>query len=197
MGVPIPEEMVFLTAGYIGSNPETGANVWMLCACGIIGVMLGDSIPYYMGHHYGMAFLTRPWVAKICKPHHIENGQKFAEKHGNWAIFLARFVAGARMPAFFMAGAMGVKYWRFFAWDLAGALISCPVSIWLAYRWGHAAEDIIREYKPYFFGGLALIVLFGVFRWWRHNRKKNRTVVIATEPRVSMTPSEVGAEVRK
>jgi len=58
MGVPIPEEMVFLTAGYVGS--DNGAHVWILCICGVTGVMLGDSIPYYVGHHYGMAFLTRP-----------------------------------------------------------------------------------------------------------------------------------------
>ena len=60
------------------------------------------------------------------------------------------------MPAFFLAGAMGVKYWRFFLWDLAGALISCPVSIWLAYRYGNAAAAIISKYKPYFFGALEI-----------------------------------------
>jgi len=196
MGIPIPEEMVFLTAGYVGSN--NGAHVWILCLCGITGVMLGDSIPFYVGHHYGMAFLTRSWVAKLVKPHHIEKGQKFFDKHGSKAIFMARFVAGARMPAFFLSGAMGVKYWTFFLWDLLGALISCPVSVWLAYKYGNDAENIIRHYKPYFFGGLALIVLFGLFRWWRHNRKKNsRAAVIAAEPRLSIAPTSVGAEVHK
>jgi len=93
---------------------------------------------------------------------------------------------------------MGVKYWRFFACDLAGALISCPISIWLAYHYGHDAEEKIRENKPYFFAALGLIVLFGLFRWWRHNCKKNsKAALIAAEPRLSIAPAEVGAEVRK
>jgi membrane protein DedA with SNARE-associated domain len=195
MGVPIPEEAVFLTAGYFGKDHN--ANVWILALCGIIGVMLGDSIPFYVGHHYGMAFLTRPWVAKLFKPNLIEKGQKFAHKHGNWAVFMARFVAGARMPAFFLAGSMGVKYWKFFIWDLAGALISCPISVWLAFTYGHHAENYIREYKPYFFGGLALVVVIVALRIWRHSRSQNKeSAVIAAEP-VVPAAQPVEAEARK
>ena len=170
MGLPIPEEIIFITFGYIGQ--QHNANVIVLCLAGLIGIMLGDSIPFFIGHHYGMKFLTRPWPAKLVKPHYVEKTKLFFAKWGSMSVFIARFLAGLRMPTFFMAGAMCVPFWKFFFWDFLGALISCPISIWLAYRFGRDAERMLKDCHVYIFAAIGLVVAFFIFKWWRNGRGK-------------------------
>ena len=40
-------------------------------------------------------------------------GTRRFEAHGNWATFFCRFVAGIRIPGYFVAGTMGMTYRRF------------------------------------------------------------------------------------
>lgn len=169
IGVPLPEEGVFLAAGWYGAKHE--ANVWVLCVCGVLGILLGDSIPYWMGRTFGLRVLKKRPFSWFMKEKGIEKTRCFFGKNGSKTIFVGRFLAGLRMPVFFMAGSMHVPYWRFLLWDLSGALISCPTSIWLAYRYGPKAEGMLRESKPVLFGALAIIVLYTIYHFWAHREK--------------------------
>ncbi len=169
VGVPLPEEFVFLFAGWYGE--AHGANVWVLCACGVLGILLGDSIPYWMGRKYGLRLMKKRPFCWILKEKGIEKTRAFFGAHGTKTVFVGRFFAGLRMPAFFMSGSMGVRYRIFLAWDLAGALISCPTSIWLAFTYGKRAEEMLRESKPILFAALGAVVLYTVYHVWAHREK--------------------------
>ena len=88
-------------------------------------------------------------------------------------VFIGRFLAGLRMPIFFMAGSMGTSYWRFAGWDLLGALISCPTSILLAYYYGKDAEEILRRNHKYLYIGIALVVIYIVYHIYSHRPQKD------------------------
>ena len=169
MGLPVPEEIVFLTVGFVGA--QQGLNIWLICAAGLVGILLGDSIPFFLGRRYGMGLLTRPFFARLISPASIDRTRNFFQEHGSKTIFAARFVAGLRMPAFFMAGAMGVVYPRFIFWDLLGAMISCPTSVWLAYTFGPLAMKYLRRGKLILAVLLGLIVVATVISIRRHARK--------------------------
>jgi membrane protein DedA with SNARE-associated domain len=195
LGLPIPEELTFLMAGF-ECHREGGTilngSVPLLCLCGLLGIMLGDSIPYWLGHHYGMSLLKRPWIARFLPAHRVEKTQKFFESHGSKAIFSARFVAGLRMPAFFLTGAMGVKYHRFFLWDFLGALISCPTSILLAWYFGHIAEHYLKDIKLIVAVILGIgIVAFLTIRWLK---KKGPPSVELETPAERIGQTSVNAE---
>jgi membrane-associated protein len=49
--------------------------------------------------------------------------QTFFQTHGNKAVFLARFVVGARSMAGPVAGAAGMGFWRFLVWNLLAACV--------------------------------------------------------------------------
>ncbi|HYG78560.1 MAG TPA: DedA family protein, partial [Planctomycetota bacterium] len=142
LGVPIPEELTFLCAGFAASQIP-GSNIWLLCVMGVAGIMIGDSFPFLAGKYWGMSLLRRPRFAKIITPQRIEKVEDFFRRYGPWTVFGARFVAGLRMPTFFISATMGVKYWTFFVLDLLGALISCPTSIYIAYKYGPKAKEIV------------------------------------------------------
>jgi membrane protein DedA with SNARE-associated domain len=169
MGMPVPEEATFLAAGFAGQ--QLGANVWILCVCGVVGIMLGDSIPFYIGSRYGASVMRLRFFSKILSEKNRLRAQDFFHRHGSKTIFIARFVAGLRMPTFFMAGTMGVKYRTFFMWDLLGALISCPTSIWLAYTYGQIVKDWIARSHVYVFGAVGLIVLYMAYHIYSHREK--------------------------
>ena len=169
MGVPIPEEATFLAAGFAGQQLE--ANVWILCVCGVLGIMLGDSIPFYIGSRYGTSVMRLRFFSKILSEKNRLRAQEFFHRHGSKTVFIARFVAGLRMPTFFMAGTMGVKYRTFFMWDLLGALISCPTSIWLAYMYGQVVKEWIARSHVYVFGAVGVIVLYMAYHIYSHREK--------------------------
>jgi membrane protein DedA with SNARE-associated domain len=170
LGVPFPEEATFLVAGYACAK-TAGASVELLCVIGVLGIMIGDSFPFWFGRKKGMSILKYKYIAKLLPPHRIEQVKKFFEKQGAKTVFVARFVAGLRMPTFFMAGTMGIKYRVFFFYDLLGALISCPTSIWLAWKFGEDAERLIKENHIYLFLFLGLIIGYIIFHVVTHREK--------------------------
>jgi membrane protein DedA with SNARE-associated domain len=171
LGLPIPEELIFLAAGFAGRS--LNANVMVLCAFGVLGILTSDTIPFLVGRRYGMEFLTQRHFAGILSTKNLERAHNFFRKHGSKTVFFARFVAGLRMPTYFMAGSMGERYLNFILWDLLGALITCPISIVLAFFLGAAAKHWLKESKLVVFSLLGIILFWAVFAHWLRRRKKH------------------------
>jgi len=180
VGLPIPEEVVFLAAGYAAS--EVHANVWLVCAAGVIGILMGDSIPFLMGKHYGMSLLKWRLFSRVLTEKRLTKTRTFFDAHGSKTVFFARFVAGLRVPTFFISATMGVRYRVFLFWNGLGALISCPISIWLAYCFGRKAEHLLKESKPVVVAVLAAaIVLFFAIHIYRSKKKASDQSAIDVE----------------
>jgi len=130
LGLPLPEEVTLIGSGVLLYHGQVAfAPITVVCA---IAILLGDSIPYWLGRRYGPEALNVRWVRRVLHPERfalIE--QRFAE-HGNWVVFTCRFLPGIRLPGYFTAGTLGMRYWRFMLLDALGVLISVPTSIWLA-----------------------------------------------------------------
>jgi len=159
LGLPVPEEAIFLAAGYFGRR--VGADPWLLCAAGLVGVLIGDLIPFLAGRYFSKqlqqkAFFQRWWLARY-RPQ-IE---AFFASHGSKTIFIARFIAGLRTPTFVMAGAARMPIHTFLLWDMLGALVSCPVAIFLAYWFGERAVQWVADSQVYIYVVVSgLIALF-------------------------------------
>ena len=65
--------------------------------------------------------------------------------YGDKIVFFARFFAGFRAVAFFMAGATKMKYSRFLWLDGLAALLSVPIWIGVGYAAGYYLGDEITE----------------------------------------------------
>lgn len=183
LGVPLPEEATFLCAGYAAKSLNfNDTEMMLLGVAGVVGILCGDSIPFLMGKRYGLSLLKRPRFAKILTQKRIESVQKHFHYWGNWTVFGARFVAGLRMPTFFMAATMGVKYRTFLLLDMMGALISCPTSIWLAWRYGKQAKEFIAQSHVYIFTVLGLAVAYMVYHYISHKEKPEAAESVPVSP---------------
>jgi len=123
----------------------------------------------------------------------IEKTQQFFRERGSRAIFAARFVAGLRMPAFFVAGAMGVTYPRFFVCDLLGSLISCPTSICVAYA---MSAWIGRLESANLVIGIIVGVLVAVYivHWVKKNHPPSPPAILPETPAVHINSARAPAE---
>jgi membrane protein DedA with SNARE-associated domain len=128
-GLPIPEEVTLVASGLLHGWGEADFLLSSL-AC-VAGILAGDSIIFGMGYHYGRQFLlSRPMRFLIPPRRQVKVGTAFA-KHGNKAVFIARFFAGIRIGVYAYAGSQRMSWLRFLWLDLMGALISGPTSIFV------------------------------------------------------------------
>lgn len=143
LGFPLPEDIPLIASGYLIWD---GTMNWFpAIAVTMLGVLLGDSILFFLGNKLGMRVLENERVQTIFKPEKIRRTRAYFRKYGDKIVFFARFVAGFRSAAFFMSGALRMSYRRFIFLDAMAALLSVPVWITIGYLLGHYLGDEISQ----------------------------------------------------
>jgi membrane protein DedA with SNARE-associated domain len=171
LGLPLPEEVALLGTGILLYQEKVEfLPVTLVCAAGIL---LGDSVPYWIGRHWGLAALKGKWAAKILHPERFAKLERRFTDHGNWVIFSCRFMPGLRIPAYFVAGTLGMGYPRFLLLDGLGVLLSVPTSIWLGKIFGGSIDVLGKKQKDlHLILAFAIVTLLIVLIWraWRRRR---------------------------
>lgn len=179
VGLPLPEEVTLIGAGILVHRGEVEfVPIVIVCSAAIL---LGDSIPYWLGRRYGMNALRISWVARVLHPERFMRMRKRFEEHGNWATFACRFFAGVRIPGYFIAGTMGMRFTRFLFLDTLGILITVPVSIYLGQIFGGSVDTLKEKVHDLHlllaFVALSLVFILVV----RHRRARPRGTPSAVE----------------
>jgi membrane protein DedA with SNARE-associated domain len=77
---------------------------------------------------------------------------------------------------------MGVKFSHFLFWDSIRTLLTCPVSVWVGYRFGPYAHEIIKPYKNWLLLVIVLVIAVLIVREWIKRRKRLKSpLLIARE----------------
>ena len=94
-GLPIPEE-VFVVGAAIAAAAET-LNPWIALAACVVGVLLGDSLMYFLGAHFGRSLLNEQrWFARMLNPAAEAHIEQLIRRHGIKMFLVARFLVGLR-----------------------------------------------------------------------------------------------------
>lgn len=175
LGFPLPEDVPLIATGYLIWE---GTMQWVpALTITMVGVLLGDSMLFYLGRRIGKQVLhpTRGKPQTLFPPKKVRRVRAYFRKYGEKLVFFARFVAGLRAVVFFMAGAMHVKYSRFILLDGIAALLSVPLWILLGWLLGHTMGDEIsrvlksmKDIKTAF----TIIVLLAVTGFLVHSYRK-------------------------
>jgi len=173
LGIPLPEDIPLVAAGWLVYKGR--ADLWLMIAAGLIGVMVGDSLLFSMGRRYGDHVVEHRWLRRIAKPWLIEKARRLYVNHGAKVIFAARFMPGIRAVVFLIAGVFRVPYWKFLLIDGVAALISVPVWVWVGARFSKHLEAILEGARLGTAGVVGVLILalviWGVYEW-RHNLSK-------------------------
>lgn len=171
-GVPIPEDITLIAAGILAYYGT--ANVWGMIGIGLAGVMVGDTVMFWLGRHYGLALTSKPFVAWILPEKRLARVSAVLNAKGDKILFAARFTPGLRAPLFFAAGALGVPFRVFLLYDGLAALISVPAIVYSVYFFGQQMEEVIAAIQHANRGIVVLIVAVaaGLLIKWRLGRRR-------------------------
>lgn len=143
VGVPVPEETILALGGYLAQRGEL--RLGLVLAVGVASAVAGDTIGYWLGRRYGRSAIERygGWV--FVTPARLEKVSRFVSRHGGWAVFGARFVAGLRFLAGPLAGATGLRPLPFAVANALGALLFVPCAVGIGYAVGYGFGDHLER----------------------------------------------------
>lgn len=173
LGVPIPEEMPIIAAAVLAH--EGLARWWLALPVCLVGVLSGDVILYWAGHHWGERILAWRPVRLVLTPDREERLKSAYRRHAIKTIVTARHVVGLRAAAFLTAGIARVPFGRFLLTDAVAAVIGVPITFGLAYFFTDQLEAVLVDVRR-LERWLALLAIVAVaaglaYVAWRRQRR--------------------------
>ena len=135
-GLPVPGETILLAAGFFAASGHFELPVVMLVAA--MGAIIGDNLGFAMGRRYGRGFLVRFGRYIFLTPRRMAYFDVFFKHYGDKTILVARFITGCRVFAALLAGASGMRWRVFLAYNAAGAILWSLVIATLGYLFGNS-----------------------------------------------------------
>jgi len=167
LGVPVPEESVLLTAGFLASHGLLDLEWIYLVA--VASAVTGDCCGFLIGRTGGQHLLERLSARFAFVRRRIYQLRLFFDQHGSKAVFMARFITGARFLAGPMAGAAGMPFLRFLGWNVMGAITWCSLMVTIGYLVGDEvwrAAQLIHWSARWIALGVVLIALAAYLIYW-------------------------------
>lgn len=195
----MPEELILVAAGFVAYRGELtgdGHHPVGLMATASAAILVGDSIPYVLGRLFGPKLLRLRLVRSWISQEGLARFDRWFQRHGRLTIFVARFLPGIRVPAFFTAGSMNTSVARFYVMDGLGVLISAPLFVWLGYYFGKDIETVVAWVQRaehtvlWAIGGGTVIALALYFFWWRRRRTRKLLGEPVSETTVEPSPED-------
>jgi membrane protein DedA with SNARE-associated domain len=161
VGLPVPEETVLGLGGFLAQRGEL--HLPTVIAVGVLAATVGDNTGYWLGCRFGREALERYGRYIWVSVDRLERVSAFMARYGGFAVFAARFVAGARCVAGPMAGATGMPPRTFLVANTLGALVYVPYAVGLGYAVsygaGHVIERFVGRAEPVVVAAIVLVTL--------------------------------------
>lgn len=145
IGFFFPGDSLLFTAGFLASQGILDIKA-LIVGC-FLAAVLGDSIGYYIGQRFGRKLFKKENSILFHK-NHLNRAQKFYDKHGGKTIILARFIPVIRAFAPVVAGVGLMRYKRFVAFNLIGAVLWAIAIPLLGFYLGSAIPDVDKYLLP-------------------------------------------------
>jgi len=171
-GIPVPGETVLLFAGFLANEKQMHVLPAILAA--VAGASIGDTAGYCLGRFGGTAFIERYRQRFHFFARHFEQGQKVYLRHGQWAVFTARFITGLRMFSGLIAGSFRMPYFRFLTFDFTGAVIWATTVVSVGYFFGSNWERLVHFVKEFDLAILIGVIASAAIAALVHYRKAER-----------------------
>ena len=161
LGVPIPEEVIIISAGLVGHMalnpaeyppPFPGAhpvNPYTLALVCFSSVIITDYLVFSMGKFFGKQIIYSKKFGKYFPEEKLTKIRAWAKKYGLYAPGLFRFIPGLRFPGHMTCGALGVPTWAFLLTDGTAALISVPTQVLLVSFYGNDILALMAKFKKW------------------------------------------------
>ena len=165
-GVPLPGETALITAAVLAGSGRF--NIAEVIAVAAAGAIVGDNTGYWIARLGGRNALAKIPLARDALGKLLPKGERFFVRHGAKTVVIARFVAGLRITAAWLAGLSRMLWRRFFVYNAAGGIAWATTIGLAAYFFGQAAVNAVEKYGLYAalaITAVAVVVFLGYRRF--------------------------------
>jgi len=154
--VPLPSEAVMPPAGYLVAMGRMNAALAM-GAC-IVGGLVGSYANYWVASHVGRWFFVRygRWV--LVSERSLERSERFFQRHGPIAVFIARLFPVLRHLVSIPAGIARMPVGRFFLYTGVGAGLWGAILMAIGWLIGKEGQNLSHE-KVALYSHRAVVIL--------------------------------------
>jgi membrane-associated protein len=142
VGFFLPGDSLLVTAGVFAAAGTIPLR-WLLLPV-MLCAIVGDQIGYWIGRGAGASLYKRK-ESFFFRRSHLERARAFYEKYGGKTVILARFVPIVRTFCPPVAGAAGMPYSRYVAYDIFGGIFWVGSMILGGYLLGRSIPDVGKK----------------------------------------------------
>ena len=143
MGIPSPGETALVLAAVLASQGKL--QIGLVILIGVCSAIVGDNIGYLLGRRLGRDVLEAKGPFYEHRLEIIHTGDRFFEKHGPKAVFVARWIALVRFATAWLAGINRMPIKRFFFWNAFGGITWGITYGLVGYYGGKAAAHVLAQ----------------------------------------------------
>jgi membrane-associated protein len=167
----LPGDSLLFAVGALCAVPGSALELGVSLPLLLIAAVLGDAVNYAIGRRIGPRVFSAQ-DSKLLNKKHLLRTQQFYERYGGKTIIIARFIPIVRTFAPFVAGVGQMRYPRFFAFNLIGALLWVCLFLPAGYFFGNLPA-VKQQFHYVILAIIALSILpavVEVLREWRSRR---------------------------
>ena len=171
--VPIPSEIIMPFSGFLVSLGKF--NLIFVTLAGALGNLVGAVITYAIGYYGGRPFVLKYGKYFFIKEKEVHHAEKFFEKWGDFAVFIARNLPVVRTFISLPAGVAEMNFPKFAIYSFVGSIPWCFALTYIGFLLG-ANWMIIRKYGDILdiIAGIGIIIFLVklVYDYYQNNNGK-------------------------
>jgi membrane-associated protein len=179
IGFFLPGDSLLVTAGVFAGAGKLHL-AWLL-VCATLCAIAGDQLGYFIGWKAGPSLFRRE-DSRFFKTRHLTRAHEFYERYGGKTIILARFVPIIRTFCPPVAGAAGMKYSRYLAYDIVGGICWVWGMILLGFTIGKSDPHIDKHIHYVIAAIIVVSLLPAAHHAWKSRGDGDSTPLNPAEP---------------
>ena len=130
----LPGDSLIFAAGTFAGIGQL--NFWFLIVLIILAAIIGDTVNYEIGKHFGRKLLDNKKFT-IVKKENLDKADALIAKYGSLAVFIARFMPIIRTIVPFVVGMGKLDYKKFITFNALGGITWVTLFLCLGYFFGN------------------------------------------------------------
>jgi membrane protein DedA with SNARE-associated domain len=184
IGLPVPAALALVAGGAAAASGVLRAPVALPLA--VAGMLLGDSLLYFLGRHTGWALLGLLCKVSVSPETCILRSAESFYRRGRSTLLIAKFIPGVNTMAPPLAGSMKLPFVQFLMLDLVGAGFYALTYGAIGFLFRDFLSVIVRGFRVAGYAVeivvIAAAIAFIAYRLWRYRKYRIYRVV----PRVQV-----------
>lgn len=165
MGLPIPEDLVIVIAGYLAHIGQTELLPTFITV--YIGAISGDFVLYWVGRRFGKDIISHKRLTWFFSPKRVKAINYYFHRYGNRTLFFGRFMVGLRSTIFLSSGAFKIPFRRVLLFNGIAASLSVSFVCFLGYYFGDRIDQVLYWLKRLeHWIALVIGIAIGIFIVW-------------------------------